>query len=154
MQARPNVVQAEFFLPVGSLTLKRTVRFFDQQNNLTLLALKIELLESKKLYYLHRFGYANGWLQKRFFRFMCARTDRQLIRLAEIKIELAHQRLLEVGEDNSFAVKQGDRHFRPAQPNDFPGILKTVENVRGVCLFVFAHNDLCADKNVSIASAM
>lgn len=154
MQARPNLVQAEFFLPVGSLTLKQTVRFFDWQNDLTLLALKIELLESKKSYYLRRFGYANGRLQKEFFRFMCARIDRQLIGLTEIKIEMTHQRLLEAQENSHFAVEQNDRRFRPARPNDFPGVLKAVENVRGVWLFVFDHNDLCADKNVSIASAM
>ena len=154
MQAKPNLVQAEFFLPVGSLTLKQTVRFFDWQNDLTLLALKIELLEAKKSYYLQRFGYANKWLQKKFFRLMCTHIDKQLIRLTETKIELAHQRLLEAGKDGSFAVEQNDRRFRPARPNDFPGILKAIENVRGVWLFVFAHNDLCADKNASIASAM
>ena len=154
MQTKPNLVQVEFFLPEGSSALKQTVRFFDWYNDLTLLALKIELLEAKKTYYLHCFESAKGYVRRRLYRFLCRRLDLQLATLAGRKIKLARKRLLEVSSVGGFAVEQNDRHFRPVRPYELPGVLEAVKDIRGVWLFVFGPNDLCADKNYAVASAM
>ena len=163
MLNRSSLVQAEFFLPEGSLKFKQTVRFFDYEEKLAILALQIEMLEAKRSFYLHRFYRAinregvlfENWLEKKYCAFVCDCLAQKLCKLTERKLKLALDGFYEAPQNGGVAVEKIDHTFRPALSDELQGLFKAVENARGVWLFVFSHAELCAsEKLVSVAAAM
>ena len=163
MVEKPSLVQAEFLLPTGSLKRAEVVRFFDRDEELAVLALQVEMLEAKRSFYLHRFYrvidregiFFKNWLEKKYCAFMCDRLAQKLCKLTERKLELALKFFYGAPQNGGVAIEKTDRTFRPALSDEIKGLLKAVESARGVWLFVFGHEELCADKKLlSVASAM
>jgi hypothetical protein len=156
MSEQQNVVQAEFFLESSSeiTEIKRVVRFFDQDHRLTLLALKVEMIEAKKRFYLHRLYRAvdSGrylWFEKKRASFICKYLDSKLHRLKERMHFLMFEILKDVVERGALAIEREDRTFRPVLNKELGSLFETLLcKSRGLWLFVFSHTELCADKKV------
>jgi|SRR3989338_1915953 len=169
---RPNIVQAEFFLvDIGDGTLehllrecadrratgsavKLTVRFFDEEWTLTSLALEMQRLEEEQRKNLESFMQA-GWFRRRFH----SRRSQRLAgeRLARWKFQrwmTVQQLSTAVRTSKPVAIEQSDHHFRLAREDELHELLESAERSGKVWLFIFAYNDLCADSNKFVASAM
>lgn len=154
----PNVVQVEFFLPY---TAKQAFRFFDTDEALTLLSLRIEMREALRHYYLYLFEMAiqkkswlRNWFQKRYLRALLKNSSNGLLQLHEKKIELSLARTIKAIQSGSAVIEQRNGTFRPIHKGEIPRWIKLLKETQGVWVFVFRHNDLRAQKNVAVASAM
>ena len=169
---RPHIVQAEFFLvDIGNGTLehllrecgdrratgspiKLTVRFFDEEWALTSLALEMQRLKEEQRKNFESFMQA-GWFRRKFY----SRCGQRLAgeKLAQWKFQrwmTVQQLTMAVRTSKPVAIEQSDHHFRLARENELHELLESAERSGKVWLFIFAYNDLCADSNQLVASAM
>jgi hypothetical protein len=166
-----NIVQAEFFHVGGvdsSLELletelqdrmsagapiKTTVRFFDEGGFVTEFVEKYQKQALLPRQLLAQYNIAVRWK-----RLVLA----HLFYASHVKQMPPAERLLHAQESfhaiaetsRVIAVECGDHSFRPIEDNELYDIKTAISRATGAWLFIFAPNELCADRNEIIAAAL
>jgi hypothetical protein len=175
MNPKYNIVQAEFFhvrgdsleeliqdcnqriaenLPLklqgNEVTsgIKTVVRFFDQKNRCTSIVRKATKFQRRK----HRL--TASLLAGKYSWFAHNRYNRLQEKLMSLKARARDvvQRELSktVRSYGAVAIERWDHSFRLLRSPEAHEVIERIQQARGVWLFVFKPNDLCADVNQSV----
>jgi len=182
----PNIVQAEFFHVGGRNTssledlfeemserikeslplalagietgtgIKTALRFFDQDNHLTVLTKKLQSMEDLYTSILESLGTTspNSW-HRWYFGMQLRKFAKQKSALSE-KVEQAAIAacIASLQSNKPFGVERMDRSYRTIKPEERHNFQEKVQGAKGVWLFIFEPNDLCADKNKLVTTMM
>lgn len=173
--ARPNIVQAEFFLPKnlrkGDLDalvdemlerkdegspIKLSVRFYDEDGAITRF---VQEAEKETKWYRDELmtGPVQGTLITRWWQRIQSRKHARNrvanqtngLSLAVEKLTAAVKGVRQVGIEDHYSGP-----IRPAEKAELHELLESVRSATGVWFFVFKPNDLFSDHNVTVGSYM
>ena len=151
-----NLPLARSGFEVGS-GIKTTARFFDSEDGmLTHLVQKIETLENVYTHTLDLLGTSPPYTFRRWFLGRRLRKiGRQKRRASEYVQRFSIKTFLAVLKAASpVAVESLDRSFRPMKNDERHDVIEKAITAKSLWLFIFEPNDLCADKNKSVAHLM
>ncbi len=134
--------------------IKTTVRFLDRSGGLTKLAKRSEALKRKRAALHYRFPKLTG-IRRSCANIRSRHLEGKARRLrAEVHSVSIRELLSALMIGQTVAVEQPDRTFRLVRRDETYELMEAVARSQTAWLFVFAPNDLFADENVLIASAM
>lgn len=170
-----NIIQAEFFHVGGrgrqqtlddligecinrrneGASIKTVLRFYDDDRG----SITRNVVHYKELDDLHEAlvqkVFASHGLSRWFLDMSARQVARTRARAKKGHMRLVMNRLWEIPwSHQNIAVEEGNHHFRYAKWDEKKNLLAVVGKGKSVWLFVFEHNDLLADSNVSVARAM
>lgn len=170
-----NIIQAEFFHVGGAgkiesledfvsgclerategSRLKTVVRFYDDDSGRITAQVK-HYNEMEKVHEgLVRLVIRSGGLWRWFLDISARRVAGKKRKAGEVHKRLVLNRMREIAQDpQSVAVEKRDHHFRFVREDEKHEILEAVGRGKSLWIFVFEPNDLLADSNKIVASAM
>lgn len=121
--------------------IKTVIRFYDQGNLLTALALQAKVAADEHDEIIEQFASA-GWLRRKL-------VIRQAGSLKKLKAKLSDDCRLrtyiqlhnEIKALNNVAIEKSDHHFRLARPDELHELYESVRNSNSMWLFIFEPND-------------
>jgi hypothetical protein len=166
-----NIVQAEFF-HVGSMDfslellgaecedrmtdgspLNTTVRFFDEGGFVTEFVQLYQADAQLPWKLLSQYKKASRWRRLMLAHLFYATITKRMT--PEERLLRAQEFFFTIAETSRvIAVERPDHSFRPIEDNEFYDVKTAISRAAGASLFVFEPNELCADSNKIIATAL
>ncbi len=148
-----NFVQVEFKNEHSACIA--VIRFYDDDRG----SITAEVKHYNEMEKVHeelvRLVIRSGGLWRWFLDISARRVAGKKQKAREVHKRLVLKRLWEIAWDpQSIAVEKRDHHFRFVREDEKHEILEAVGKGKGLWIFVFEPNDLLADSNKLVASAM